>query len=100
MRLPVGTRKQPGPHDIDPIFLFPIDQLPQFGPILRRDNPGRMVGKAGQDCDLMTSLNPVACQLRDPGGRCSHLRREVLRDVEDFHGSRAARWSREQEAGS
>jgi hypothetical protein len=37
----------------------------------------------------MTSLNPVACQLRDPGGRCSHLRREVLRDVEDLHGIRA-----------
>jgi hypothetical protein len=34
----------------------------------------------------MASLNPVARQLRDPSGGRSHLRRKVLRDVEDLHG--------------
>ena len=48
-------------------------------------NSGWMIGKSGENRDLMSILCPKPGQLRSPASWRSHLWRKVLGKVENFH---------------
>lgn len=52
--------------------------------ILRAKNAVGMIWETGKNCDFMSGAHPVAGKLRNPRSRRAHLRREILRYVENL----------------
>ena len=84
---PVRQRPQPGSHDAHSVHGFFAEKAMQPGPPLHRNHARRMVGKPREHGYIVSHPDPMASQLvRACRGR-SHLRREVLRNVENLHGA-------------
>ena len=85
--LAVRQRPEPGAKDIRTIDLFVVDETLQPGLPLVRHNSGGMIRKSSENENLVSGLGPVVREFRGTGRRCAHFRREVLRDVKDFHAT-------------
>lgn len=95
MRLAIGKRPEPSAENADPSYLFSICEMPQASPPFGRDDTGRMIGKARKNRNSMSCLRPVMGQFSGACSRRAHLRREILRNVKDFHRTveGIAKWS-------
>ena len=74
-----------GANDVHSVNLFAGDQLAELITILRGHLAGGMIGKSGENGDVVSVGSPVARQLRSARGGRSHFRRKILRDVKNFH---------------
>src|ERR1017187_5421372 len=67
------------------LVILAHDQPPEFCAILGRYNAGRVVGESSQDRNFMAVFYPIVGKFSNPRRWRSHLRRKILRYVEDFH---------------
>lgn len=84
--LAVGQRPKPGAEHICGAQLFVIDQTAQPRTPFCRNHSGGMIWKTREHGYLMSAMRPVVCEFGGAGRGSTHLRRKVLRDVEDSHG--------------
>lgn len=87
MRFAIGQRPQPGAEDIRLADFFMVRQAPETpSPFCGNDASG-VIGEAGQNGDFVARLCPVTGELGGARGGSAHLRRKILRNVENFHVS-------------
>ena len=72
-----------------PVAVAPFPE-PDGAAVFGRDHPGRVVGHAGQDRDMVAVRGPGRGQAGQAGLRGAGLRREIVGHDEDPHGHRAS----------
>jgi hypothetical protein len=82
---PVGEREKPGADYIDAAGGFTGYEVAELVAILGRHYAGRVIGKAGENRNIVASCGPMLRQFYRTRGWGAHLRWKVLRDVKDFH---------------
>src|SRR5690625_1486134 len=71
------------PDDLDAIAVLHVDQLVAIAGIGLAHG---VVGHAADHSDLMTHFHPATAMFIGAGGRCVHLRGEVVGKKQYFHG--------------
>src|SRR4051812_43397251 len=87
MRLAIRQGPEPCSKDIHIPDLFLVGEFAQAVAPFGGNNTGRMVGKSGENGNFVSSFGPVVGEFGGAGSRRTHLGREVLGDVKDFHAN-------------
>lgn len=85
MGFAVGQRPEPGALDTNTIDDFRVAEMAEARPPFQRDDAGGMIGKSGEDRDVVAHARPMSGQFIGARSRCSHFRGKVLREVKDVH---------------
>ena len=92
MRLAVGQGPKPSPKDLHAACIvlidrFPVNYPPKAAAPFCGNDSGGMIGKSSKNGYVMAGFRPMAGEFGGTGGRRAHLRRKILRDVENFHAN-------------